>query len=371
MRGVRTWQRGRATFFFYSLVIAAAGLLLAGQLAASDNTTTTSTTATILPPATAIADNLQRVFSGSVPTTIADLKAMQTHVQKITDRLAKCTVGVEVGPAQGSGVIISKDGYVLTAAHVASPPIGGRRGRTPGGDEVTFHLSDGRQVTGKTLGLNRTLDAGLLKITDPGDYPYAEMGDSDGLKLGQWCVVMGHPGGYQEDRGVVLRVGRILNQYKDKGREETITTDCTLVGGDSGGPLFDMEGRVIGINSRISESIKSNLHVPVSAYKESWDRLVHGEVWGHLPGREPYLGVRGDENAKDARIGSVVPDSPAEQAGLKKGDVILKFGDKDIADFQSLKDAVAEPRPRRQQQIAIKVRRGEETIELKVKLAYQ
>jgi serine protease Do len=327
-------------------------------------------------PAAAIAaDNLQRIFSGTTPGSVSELRAMQSHVAKLTDQLAKCTVGVEVGPAQGSGVIISKDGYVLTAAHVASPPRGGR-GRGPGGrappevsdQEVTFYMSDGKKVTGKTLGLFRTLDAGLLKITDGGEYPYAEMGDSDSLKLGQWCLVMGHPGGYQSERGVVLRLGRVMLIDND-----AITTDCTLVGGDSGGPLFDMQGRVIGINSRISEDLVSNMHVPVKTYKDTWDRLVSGEVWGRFPGsRSPYLGVQADENAKDAKIASVAAGSPAAEAGLQAGDVVLKFGGRVISNFAALKGAVEESREfRRQQTIKMQVRRGEELIDLDVMLRYR
>src|SRR5262245_14623932 len=185
----------------------------------------------------------QKLFAGGTRAGVADLKAMQAHVQKLTEQLKKCTVGVTVGAAQGSGVIVSKDGYVLTAAHVAGAP----------NSRVEFTLADGKTVKGKSLGLFRTLDAGLRKITDPGDYPFAEMGSSEELKEGQWCLALGHPGGYQEDRGIVLRVGRVLLNAKD-----AITTDCTLVGGDSGGPLFDMDGHVIGINSRIAELLTSN-----------------------------------------------------------------------------------------------------------------
>src|SRR5262245_10741498 len=155
--------------------------------------------------ADAAAAALKALFAGGNPMGVADLKAMQAHVQKLTEQLKKCTVGVTVGAAQGSGVIVSKDGYVLTAAHVAGAP----------NSRVEFTLADGKTVKGKSLGLFRTLDAGLMKITDPGDYPFAEMGSSEELKEGQWCLALGHPGGYQEDRGIVLRVGRVLLNAKD------------------------------------------------------------------------------------------------------------------------------------------------------------
>jgi serine protease Do len=313
-------------------------------------------TASATPASEALSASLKKVFAGGTPSGVADLKAMQSHVRKLTEQLKKCTVGVTVGRAQGSGVIVSKDGYVLTAAHVAGKP---------NDNGVTFTLADGREVKGKTLGLFRTVDAGLMKITDPGEYPFAEMGSSEGLKDGQWCLALGHPGGYQKDRGMVLRLGRVLlNDLRDK----VIVTDCTLVGGDSGGPLFDMDGHVIGINSRIAEQLTSNMHVPVSMFKETWDRLKNGDDWGHLPGQEPYLGVRGDENAKDALIAVVYPNSPAAQAGLKAGDVIVSYDGDYIADFAALKEKVANWKPYRRTPSTIQVLRDGEIIELTLRL---
>jgi serine protease Do len=298
-------------------------------------------------------ERLQKLFAGGTPMGLADLKAMQSHVQKLTEQLSKATVGVEVGQAQGSGVIISKDGMVLTAAHVAGKP------NVP----VSFFLADGRTVKGITLGLNRSMDAGLMKITDAGEYPFAEMGASNDLREGQWCLATGHPGGYQSDRGIVLRLGRVLLLAK-----EAITTDCTLVGGDSGGPLFDMQGRVIGINSRIAGPIEANMHVPVSTYKDqdTWERLNKGDAWGHYPGQEPYIGVRGEPGTTNAKVASVVPDSPAAKAGLKAGDIVLKFGDLALSDFPSLSAAVRQRQPG--DDITLSVQRADATIELKLKL---
>lgn len=297
-------------------------------------------------------ESLERLFGGAVPGSVADLRAMQDHVRQLTGQLVKTTVGVTVGNAQGSGVIISKDGYVLTAAHVANRP----------NREVTFLLADGRKLKGKTLGLNRSLDSGLMKIDGVDDLPFAEMGKTDGLKLGHWCLATGHPGGYQEDRQPVLRLGRVQWISNDK----TIVTDCTLVGGDSGGPLFDMYGRVIGINSRIASDIKANMHVPVSTFSETWDRLTKAEAWGHYPGENPYLGVKGAPDATNAQLTEVKPGSPAEKAKLEVGDIVLKFGKKDITDFKSLIDAVQETQPR--ENVKVLVQRGEETKELTVQI---
>src|SRR5262249_28543431 len=144
-----------------------------------------------------------------------------------------------------------------------------------------------------------------------------------------------------------VRLGRV-----QLANNNLITTDCTLVGGDSGGPLFDMEGRVIGIHSRIGMMITANIHVPVDTYRETWDRLVASEVWGNRIGggggrrrgqdsaKPGYLGVRGSEESDRAVISEVVPESPAEKAGVKVGDVILKFNDQPIREFQDLVEQV-------------------------------
>ena len=307
--------------------------------------------AAVVTMAETVSDGLSKILMGGAPNSVADLKAMQQRVQKLSDKLMLATVGVQVGQAQGSGVIVTKDGYVLTAAHVSGNP----------GRNVEFIMSDGKKLKGKTLGLNRTIDAGLMKITEGSDFPSVEMGLSDILKDGQWCLATGHPGGYQSDRKPVLRLGRVLVVGSD-----TITTDCTLVGGDSGGPLFDFEGKVIGINSRISVAISSNMHVPVNTYKESWDRMVKGDAWGHLPGNEPYLGVKRDANIKEAKIAHVFPDTPAAKAGIAVGDLIVSVNDAAVADYAAFQGMINDHQPG--DELKLKIKRGDQDVEIKVKL---
>ncbi|NUQ66527.1 MAG: trypsin-like peptidase domain-containing protein [Pirellulales bacterium] len=210
--------------------------------------------------------------SAATSQTLDELLSVQRQVQAALDKALSATVGIRVGPAQGSGVIVSKDGYVLTAGHVISKP----------GQAATFILSDGTTVRGKTLGIYTTLDAGLMKITDEGTWPAAEQGESADLKPGAWCIAAGHPLGYQDERPPVVRVGRVLRVLNGQ-----LHTDCPLVAGDSGGPLFDLDGRVIGINSRIGSSTDMNYHVPVGVFRDAWDRLVRGDCWeDHLPRKE-------------------------------------------------------------------------------------
>lgn len=302
-------------------------------------------------PTAAAEEHLTHLLADGTPTGVADLRAMQQRVYKLTDQLTQCTVGVQVGAAQGSGVIISKDGFVLTAAHVAGTP----------NKDVLFLFPDGRTMSGKTLGLDRSMDAGLMKINGAKDLPFAEMGTSEKLKVGQWCLAMGHPGGYQSDRKPVLRLGRIV--FLDN---VAVTTDCTLVGGDSGGPLFNMEGKVIGINSRISSPLTANMHVPVDTFKTSWERLAKADAWGHYPGQEPFIGIRGEANVKQAKVAHIFPESPAEKAGLKVGDVILAINGDDLPDFAALSAAIRDRQPG--DSIKLQVRRGEDTLELKLRI---
>ncbi len=296
-----------------------------------------------------IPDKLSNLFAGGIPASIDDLRAMEDHTRALSEKLISCTVGVQIGPAWGSGVIISKDGYVLTAAHVSGQP----------NRDVTFVFPDGKTKRGKSLGLDRSLDAGMMKINLKKDeeLPFAEMAPAGQLKEGLWCLATGHPGGYFADRKPVLRLGRVL--FYDR---EAVTTDCTLVGGDSGGPLFDMQGRVIGINSRISNELTSNMHVPIAAFRQDWDRMLKGEAWGHFPGQEPYLGVRGKADVTDVEIAHVITGSPADKAGIKEGDIILKFEGESLSDFSSLTSKVRDRQPG--ERVKLLVKRGSETLEL-------
>ena len=181
--------------------------------------------------------DLPRAFRQAVPSSVDDLKAIQGQVEALAVRLAPAVVEVEVGMGSGSGVVISEDGLVLTAAHVCGTP----------NLDVVFTFPNGKKVRGKTLGTNHDMDAGLMKITDPGHWPRVETGELDDARLGDWVLALGHPGGFDPERPMVVRLGRLL-----KLGPGLLQTDCTLIGGDSGGPLFDMHGRVIGIHSRIS-----------------------------------------------------------------------------------------------------------------------
>jgi serine protease Do len=304
-------------------------------------------------------DELPEVFEKFLPEGVQDLKDIQNQVKKIVDRVMPSIVGLQIGQAQGSGVIIDKEGHILTAAHVS-----GEAGR-----KVSIILPDGRRLKGVTLGANIAIDSGLVQITQPdAKFPFVETGHSAELKKGQWVIAIGHPGGYQQGRQPVVRVGRVL-----EANGKVVRTDCALVGGDSGGPLFDMHGQVIGIHSRIGGSITFNIHVPVDTYTETWERLAGSEVWGNpfnflgkVKPAEPFLGVRPDPDAKLFRVLTVTAGSPADKAGLRSDDVILKVDNRDIASVNDFDAVLRGKAPGNQ--VTLEVRRGDELLSITVTL---
>lgn len=211
------------------------------------------------------------VLSRPVPRDASDLRVIEQAATKIAAKVIPCTVGVQVGNNHGSGVVITASGYVLTAAHVTDRP----------GRNATIRFPDGRTARGKTLGLHTEADGALIKITDEGPWPSVPIVTLDDYpypKPGDWCIATGHPGGFNKDRTPPVRLGRIIDV-----NETVIRTDCTINSGDSGGPLFDMQGRVIGIHSRIAEPSTVNLHGPVLAFQESWQQMKDGEVYPPIP----------------------------------------------------------------------------------------
>ena len=164
----------------------------------------------------------------------------------------------------------------------------------------------------------------------------------------------------------MVRLGRVLEV-----RKKYVRTECALVGGDSGGPLFDMHGRVIGIHSRIGRSITANLHVPVDTYRETWARLVKGERWGRTVGPptrpgpgEPEFGFQFEPADKACKVREVSKDSPAEKAGLKVGDLIKKLDGKEAATPAGLFEELKKKKPG--DEVTFEVQRGQETLMLKV-----
>ncbi|MFG0332682.1 MAG: S1C family serine protease [Maioricimonas sp. JB049] len=303
-----------------------------------------------LPTVTETAPDLLPVFRRPAPVTIADLRAIEDRVVELTERVKEYTVSLQIGRAQGTGVIVAPEGYILTAGHVSGKP----------GRFVTIILPNGERIPGRTLGINDTLDAGLVKITTSRtDWPHAPMGHSEEVKVGDWCLVMGHPGGYDETRGVVARLGRVAFSSN-----RIMQTDCELVGGDSGGPVFGMNGQIIGINSRIQRDLNHNFHTPIKAFHDSWDRLKEGEQFSVHSGA--LLGVSGENEDDGIRLTRVYPNEPAARAGLEVGDILITFQARRVRSLDELIERVGEELPGARVRVGV-IRDGE-SLEFQMRL---
>lgn len=266
--------------------------------------------------------------------SLADLRKVEAKVKNVVQTRTDCTISLVStrSGASGSGVIVSADGLILTAAHVIE-----------GSREMTVIFPNGSQGKAKVLGANYNRDAAMARLIGDGPWPFAEVGSSDDLDTGDLVVAMGHPKGYDPTRRPPVRFGRIMT----KGDLEFLTTDCTLIGGDSGGPLFDLEGRVVGIHSHIAPDRQVNNHAGVSGFQKSWKKMLAGQSWGSLGGdgrdpNRPVLGVilekaEGGMLVKEAPVGS-----PAYAAGIRANDLVVEIANREISDPAALGNLFAD-----------------------------
>lgn len=264
------------------------------------------------------------------PSDESDLRAISDAIKRVLPSVKGATVCLELGEGSGSGVIVSADGLILTAAHVS----GGV------GKKITAILADGRKVSCKSLGLSSETDSAMVQITDQGSYPFVDIDRADSAKLGDWVFSLGHSGGYDAARGVGVRIGRLV-----KIADTTLQSDCTLIGGDSGGPLFDLNGRLIGIHSRVGQNLQVNMHVPVRQFLRSWEEMKQSEFLGDGPfASKPskgsgFLGLGTEEIPEGGlRVTQIGRESPAESAGIKVDDMLLKIDDLQISTKASMQD---------------------------------
>lgn len=308
-----------------------------------------------------ITSGIQTSLAAPPPTkTLEDLKAIQSKTTQTVKKVLPATVSLfsAKNGASGSGVIVNTDGLILTAGHVVR-----------GADEMTIIFSNGKQARGKVLGANYTRDSAMVQILDKGPWPHAEVGYSKDLRPGDLVLALGHAGGYDPIRTPPVRFGRLIARSINK----FVSTDCTLIGGDSGGPLFDLDGRVIGIHSSIGRSLASNNHASIEGFREDWDRLKKGETWGRLGGSAlddpdaPVLGIMTETiNRKGVSVRHVFEGGPAHKAGIRSGDIIRSINGRAISNLRTLHSVLTQFKPGKT--ITVSLTRGEENITRKVKL---
>ncbi|HEV2976483.1 MAG TPA: DegQ family serine endoprotease [Casimicrobiaceae bacterium] len=251
----------------------------------------------------------------------------------------------ERGPIRGvgSGFIVSSDGIILTNAHVVD-----------GADEVSVKLTDKREFTAKVLGVDKTTDIAVLKI-EARDLPFVRIGDTKLTKVGEWVVAIGQPFGFENTvtAGIVSAKSRSL---PGDSYVPFIQTDAAVNPGNSGGPLFNLKGEVIGVNSQIFSRSGGfqglAFAVPIDVAMQVKDEIQHDGKASH--GR---LGISiqevnqalaqnfGLKSPTGALVASVENGSPGDKAGLRPGDVILKFDGKEISRSSDLPPIVSSLKP--------------------------
>src|ERR1035437_7066906 len=244
----------------------------------------------------------------------------------------------------GSGVIVTKDGYVLTNNHVVD-----------NAEEVKVTLQDGRELTAKVIGRDPKSDIAVIKI-DASNLPAVSMADSDKVQVGDIVLAIGNPFGVGQTvtTGIVSATGR--GNLGIEAYEDFIQTDAAINPGNSGGALVDVEGRLIGINTAIFSRSGGNqgigFAVPSDLARNVMDSLIKD---GHVT--RGYLGVMIQDvtpalakefqlkDTSGALVGDVVPKGPADKAGFKDGDVVLDYNGKKVTDSRRLRLAVGETKP--------------------------
>ncbi|MFN3193994.1 MAG: trypsin-like peptidase domain-containing protein [Aureliella sp.] len=292
-----------------------------------------------LPNATAFADFDARQLQNRIFATIETVKP------------AVVSVGQRGGTF--SGVIVSRDGHVLSAGHAVRP--GGRY-------QVT--LPDGRRLTARGKGSNPLADCALLKITSKTDeLPFVEMGESKGLVRNQPCLSVSFPGG-QGTRGVPLvRFGRIVQTSRRGGMFQST---ALMEPGDSGGALFDLQGRVIGIHSRIGTSMRRNYEVPVDTYKKFWNELNREEVFTQSGPPIPKLGFRGMglRDGSGIEVANIFSGTLASKHGIQAEDIIKTVYGQQTPSIADLRKALVAARDEGAEEIVVTVLREEEELDL-------
>jgi S1-C subfamily serine protease len=275
-------------------------------------------------------------YSQAVTSVVHKVGPAVVHIRVKKKSSARSGRAPQEAEGSGSGVIIAPDGYVVTNSHVIE-----------GSGEVEVSLADGRSCTAQIVGLDQATDLALLRIHRSG-LPAAQLGDSDRLRVGQLAIAIGNPLGFQSTvtAGVISALGRSLRSNSGRLIENIIQTDAALNPGNSGGPLVDSRGQVVGINTAIIQFAQGICFaIPVNTVRWVITLLIReGKV------TRGYLGIAGQRvpvsvsirrhfhlrQDTGVQVVSVTLSSPAQAAGLQEGDVILSIDGTSTADIDDI-----------------------------------
>jgi S1-C subfamily serine protease len=289
------------------------------------------------------------------------LQRLSGAIEDIAASASPSVVSVGMDGRSGTGVVVDREGHILTAGHVVSRV-----------EQTEVGTSDGKKLAAKVVGRNPYADLALLKVDDGGLEPM-KLGDSSNLKVGQFVMALANPfsSAVSATSGIVTSVNRPIGGWWRFSIQNAIVTDARLNPGYSGGPLVDAGGRMVGMN--VAYVNNRGIAVPVQTIKKSIEKMAKGENV-----KRAYLGVvtspielpeevaaRTDVNQETAlMVYSVEPESAAKKAGIRLGDVLLKLGENQLTGVEDLTGALTEDVIG--QRIKLQVMRGEELKELSV-----
>ncbi len=291
----------------------------------------------------------------NIPDDNQLLDAYSNAVIHVVDKVGDATVQIKTtkkfmdanrpeGLGMGSGVIITPDGFVLTNNHVIDQA-----------GDIEVSLSSGKMYIGQIVGVDPSTDLALLRLLES-KLPYAELGDSDQVRVGQLVIAIGNPYGFQStvSTGVISALGRVIRNKEGKLIENVLQTDVPLNPGNSGGPLVDSRGKVIGINTAMI-AMAQGIGLAISSNTASW---VISELISFGRVRRGVFGIKASTCSIPVQIQkifklplptvveiiSIQKRTPADKAGLQKGDLILKLNDEQISGVDYLHRKLSQKR---------------------------
>ena len=285
-----------------------------------------------------------------------DVSDLQGEIHQTIRSVQPAVVAIRGTRSAFSGVIVSPDGHVLSAGHAVKP-----------GSRYQVILPDGRRFRARGKGSNPKLDCALVQITgEIEDLPFAQMGDSSNLVANQPCIGISFPGGQGTREQPAVRFGRIVRRARSGGM---LQSTALMEPGDSGGALFDLDGRVIGIHSRIGRSMSQNFEVPIDAYKKFWNQLNSERTF--TGDSRLILGIeaREREDKSGITVENVLEDSVAEKTGIEVDDVITEINSDETGSLSALRAALAKAAAKRLDKFPVKVKRKDEVISLEANFA--
>ena len=283
------------------------------------------------------------------------------NVQRIYESARDGVVSVRAGSGTGTGFVVDRDGTLVTNAHVVGSS-----------DTVQVQFADDETAQARVAGVDRSSDLAVLKVDtdDTGPLHELELANSDGVRTGQLAVAIGSPFGLPQTAtsGIVSGTGRHIQAPDGFQIDRVIQTDAPINPGNSGGPLLDARGRVVGVNSQIATggsnsrgSVGIGFAVPSNTVADVVPRLERGETI-----QRPFLGVSTTQGSNGALVREVTSGGPAQDAGIRTGDVIVRVDGDRVSEPGDVAAAIQDLRPG--ETVAVEVRRGGDPRTLEVEL---